>query len=790
MATGSAGGAPRAKESGRSTSGRYVLVSEVARGYLGALWLGCDSEDPTRTVLVRRMTPLVAATARAAILDAARWSQDALGEDCVEIIEGKGGVDFATPLVDAEILRALLRTAALRHAAPGPSLVLGIVKGLLSELVQLHEDAARAKSPYGVGGVHPDSILVGVDGTVRLLDVGIGAAASGKEPWRSDPQRMGYFAPEHLESRVTLDAATDVFAVGIVLWEALSNRRLFPGNDAKTVRERLQKTAIPRLDATRPSAVAGIPTEIADVVARALERDPSARFRTTAEMLSAIEKLECADARQIGEWAVTFADTAIAKRRQMLERVSGSMPPTGQSASNPPAEAPAPSLRPGGPARPGSLAPQAPAKPSLSAPPPRPSTRTPPPPAVEAVAQAQQPAAKPSLSAPPPTRTPPPPAVEAAAQAQPSPPKAAHSIPPRPSTRTPAPAPVEPAALQREAPAEPAHSLPLPPSIRTPELAPTEPTSPPAALEPAPSARTVEGAASTDPEPNQAGLEPAFEVPPPDAGAAMSGLPEAAAEGSAPVEPEPAEAEAEPRPEPEAEAVNPPPLPETAKSRAPSPPSKRPSSLPRPPGASVDSAGHVQDHLLQAGPAQLAQPIHTSALSALTAPAQSRRSPARTIGIALGGCAVVALSIGFLLGRGRSAQTPGHAAVHADERRDTDEKKAHDPGLEPSPAAVAKTREVERGSAETTPPPSPAESAPSEATASAAPPVAAADPPPVVTASTPAPPQVQEEHDAPSTSGDAPAKATGAPSGLQANALHRPPPSHSVPNSGYKPGGI
>ena len=168
---------------------------------------------------------------------------------------------------------------------------------------------------------------MGLDGRVSLFDLGVGAAASAREPWRTDPQRIGYAAPEQLETRGVVDARTDVFSTGILLWEALANRRLFPGNDAKAARERLQKATILRLDATRPSSAPGVATDVANVVARALERDRDARFETAAQFADAIAELEPASAEQIGQWVASLSETAISKRRILLDRASLPPPP-------------------------------------------------------------------------------------------------------------------------------------------------------------------------------------------------------------------------------------------------------------------------------------------------------------------------------------------------------------------------------------------------------------------------------------------------------------------------------
>src|SRR5689334_15211347 len=229
---GSPTGAPRAKDGARGAAGRFVFVAEIARGYLGGLWLARDAADSSDlgTVHVRHVTPLVAASARAAILEGARWAMAGADSPSFEILESRNAVDLITPFVEAEPLRSLLRSAAVKHAAIEPEVLLGFTQEWVRILAASHERARTGKSPHAYGGVHPDSLLLDLKGHVHIVDVGSGAAASAREPWRSDPQRVGYFAPEQLETRGVVDARTDVFAVGIVLWEALANRRLFPGN--------------------------------------------------------------------------------------------------------------------------------------------------------------------------------------------------------------------------------------------------------------------------------------------------------------------------------------------------------------------------------------------------------------------------------------------------------------------------------------------------------------------------------------------------------------------------------
>src|SRR5262249_44136496 len=115
---GSPSGAPRAKDGPKGSTGRFTFVAEVARGYLGALWLARDFADSSDagTVYTRHVTPLVAASARAAILEGARWAIAGADSPTFQVFEARTAVDLVTPLIDGEVLRSLLRTAAVKHA--------------------------------------------------------------------------------------------------------------------------------------------------------------------------------------------------------------------------------------------------------------------------------------------------------------------------------------------------------------------------------------------------------------------------------------------------------------------------------------------------------------------------------------------------------------------------------------------------------------------------------------------------------------------------------------------------
>src|ERR1041385_2807313 len=213
MAIGAPPASVRGRDTARGAAGRYTFALEIARGYTGTLWIAYDPADtgPQGTAFVRHVAPIAMTNVRAALLESARWAQKATlphSPPTADVVEGKTSLDLVTPAPTGEVLRTLLRTVALKHVPAEPALLLGVARGLLLELQALHEYAAGTASKHGVGGVHPDSVLVDTNGHVHLLDVGVSAAASLREPWRADPQRMGYMAPEQLEAKPVVDART------------------------------------------------------------------------------------------------------------------------------------------------------------------------------------------------------------------------------------------------------------------------------------------------------------------------------------------------------------------------------------------------------------------------------------------------------------------------------------------------------------------------------------------------------------------------------------------------------
>lgn len=239
-----------------------------------------------------------------------------------------GELTIATELLDGATLADLFvegsseRTSARDPRLPLPVLV-RILLDVLGGLNALHGLRDGMNLPLGAihGELCPANIVVGKDGVARIIDV-----------LRPRPVRLahpssaaGYAAPETLDPGGSVDPRSDVYAVGVILWEALAARRLFDEIEPARVlsRQREGEIVLPAIHPSSPFA------RLAEVAMRALAFDPALRFRGASEMAGELRRVAGTRLASGGVVAARVADLAgdrIRMRRALLEpAVSGTL---------------------------------------------------------------------------------------------------------------------------------------------------------------------------------------------------------------------------------------------------------------------------------------------------------------------------------------------------------------------------------------------------------------------------------------------------------------------------------
>jgi serine/threonine-protein kinase len=239
----------------------------------------------------------------------------------LDVVSNQGEILLVMEYVQGESLSRLIRTVQARGERISPRVAATVLSGVLHGLHAAHEARNEQGEPLGIvhRDVSPQNVMVGVDGVGHVLDFGV-AKAAGRMSTTREGQikgKLSYMAPEQLNGGA-VTRQSDVYAAAVVLWETLTLRRLYDGDNEAAV---LVKVIEGRVE--RPSRlVTGIPPELDAVVLRGLERDTTKRFATAREMALALERcIGIAAPSEVGEWVESIAQEELAKRARRVAEI-------------------------------------------------------------------------------------------------------------------------------------------------------------------------------------------------------------------------------------------------------------------------------------------------------------------------------------------------------------------------------------------------------------------------------------------------------------------------------------
>jgi len=333
--------------------GRYELVTRIARGGMAEVWLARQHGELgfSRLVALKMIRAEHASdpSFRKMFLEEARLAAKLHHANAVEVLDlGEHGrtLYLAMAYVEGDSIAGLLGRAKEQGlGAPRlpPGVAVRVIADACAGLHAAHELTDDEGSPLDLvhRDVSPHNVLVGLDGVSRITDFGI-AKALGRVTDDTDTGqvkgKLSYLSPEQAK-RLPPDRRSDLFALGIVLWEALTGERLFRADEAVDTLLNVKDKAIPD-----PRSVVPIPDALALAVLRALERDPAARYRTAEEMRRALEAAARAEqlvatADEVSDFVADLCKEEIEQRRVAVRASRSSLPPASPSStSSPPSE--------------------------------------------------------------------------------------------------------------------------------------------------------------------------------------------------------------------------------------------------------------------------------------------------------------------------------------------------------------------------------------------------------------------------------------------------------------------
>ncbi len=291
--------APRSEARIESTAttafGKYQLFASLGRGGMADVFLSVARGQMgfNKLAVIKRLRQALAEETafRNMFLDEARLAARLSHPNIVhtyEVGEQNGVYFIAMEYLEGQSLNKVLKESLRRRELIEPEVSVRIVADALAGLGYAHELRDYDGRPLQIihRDISPHNLFVTYDGHTKLVDFGIAKAALSSTETEVGvlKGKVAYMSPEQAMGQ-RIDARSDLFAMGIVLWELLAQQRLMTGESAANTLHKLMNEPIPRLSAVLPH----VDPTLEMLVARALEKDPNHRWQSAADMRGALE---------------------------------------------------------------------------------------------------------------------------------------------------------------------------------------------------------------------------------------------------------------------------------------------------------------------------------------------------------------------------------------------------------------------------------------------------------------------------------------------------------------------
>ncbi|MDF1564250.1 MAG: serine/threonine protein kinase [Deltaproteobacteria bacterium] len=280
---------------GPDTVGRYKLLTPLAQGGMAEIFLA-RQEGPAgfgKTVVVKRVLGHLAQDDEFIhmFLDEARLAAQLSHPNVVQVFdfgEEQGTYFLAMEYLGGEDLSSILRLLRKKRRVMPPQIAAVIASLSCEGLHYAHTLTGETGEPLGIvhRDISPSNILVTYQGSVKVLDFGI-AKAAGKIVKTEAGMVKGkfmYMSPEQARGKL-VDARSDVFALGALLYEMVTGVRVFQRDNQLAMLLAVTEEEIKPPRQLQPS----LPEELEAIILRALERDVDARFPSAQAMREAID---------------------------------------------------------------------------------------------------------------------------------------------------------------------------------------------------------------------------------------------------------------------------------------------------------------------------------------------------------------------------------------------------------------------------------------------------------------------------------------------------------------------
>ena len=311
---------------------RYRVVEKLESGGMAEVFLA-ESEGLQgfrKQVAIKRVLPHLSEKKKfiSMFLDEARLSAQLSHSNCVQVFDigvGDNAYFIVMEYVDGANLKAVAEMMKkVGQAFPIPVavyLAIEICKGL-AYAHELKDPSTQQPMNIVHRDMSPPNVLLTKFGEVKIVDFGLAKANSQLE--KSEPGiikgKFSYLSPEAAMGQ-DVDPRTDIFAVGIILWELLAGQRLFLGEtDFQTVKK-VQQAQVPPISSINRA----VTPELERIIAKALARDPAQRYVTARDLARELTVFLFKQAQPVSAFDVAQLVIVAMKDRAKKKPIQGSI---------------------------------------------------------------------------------------------------------------------------------------------------------------------------------------------------------------------------------------------------------------------------------------------------------------------------------------------------------------------------------------------------------------------------------------------------------------------------------
>ena len=317
--------------------GRYLLIDRISTGGMAEVYLAKSSgvEGFEKVVAIKRILPTISEDPdfETMFIDEAKISARLAHSNIGQVFEfgqADGQYYIAMEYIPGKDLRAIQTHLEETDRVMDVPMVLHII----SRLCQALDYAHRQKDAQGVSmdiihrDISPPNVIISFEGNVKLIDFGIAKAASRSTRTRAGKLKgkFAYMSPEQVQG-MPIDQRSDVFSLGTLMHELLTNRRLFQGDSQLAVMQ-----AVRRAEVDPPSTInPEVPLEVDRIALKALARDREQRYSWASALRADVERYFARsalmfDVPRLAGWMQTEFAGDVQAERNLRERLHNLKP--------------------------------------------------------------------------------------------------------------------------------------------------------------------------------------------------------------------------------------------------------------------------------------------------------------------------------------------------------------------------------------------------------------------------------------------------------------------------------